>query len=103
METPHPHRKTPRRTFVIWALGCAGVSALLLPSWLKQRALAARTHAVVAEIAQLEEQIAQLAEEREKLQSDPTYLERIARQEFRATREGEILLKIEDAADGPTP
>ena len=81
--------------------GVLVLAAVLLPSWLTLRSLRARTRAVEAEIIRLETAITQLSSERDKLQSDPTYMERVARQEFRATRPGETLFKIEEAADGP--
>ena len=94
-------QRTRRRHLALALGGVALLIALLLPSWLKLRALQARTRAVDADIDRLEATVTQLTDEHSKLQSDPTYIERIARQEFRATRAGETLFKIEDAADGP--
>ena len=81
--------------------GVALLIAVLLPSWLQLRALQIRERAVNADIDRLEASITQLNTEQEKLTSDPTYVERVARREFHATRAGEILFKIDDAADGP--
>ena len=94
-------RRQRRRRLIVGAIALAGLTVLLLPNWLRLRALKTRTRAVDADIARLAAMITQLNAEQQKLQSDPTYIERVARQEFRATRPGEILLKMDDAADGP--
>ena len=101
METRAPSARRRRRQIIVGLAAVGLLTALLLPNGLRLRALETRTRAVDADIARLEAMVAQLSTEQTKLQNDPTYLERVARQEFHATREGETLIKLEDAADGP--
>ena len=86
----------PRHQLLVLIAGLTLVLGLLLwPNWRNLRSLEARTTAMDADIARLEQGIAQYTAEREKLRSDPTYVERVARQAFHSTRHGEILFKIE--------
>ena len=96
-------RRARRQLLSIGALCAAGVLALLWPTWRKLRLIEARSAAVDAEIAHLEQSIAALTVEHQKLTTDPTYVERVARQEFRTTRPGEILFKIEPSPTAGEP
>ena len=104
MDTHRSRQWRSRRQTLILIVGLAlCVAGLLWPNWRRLRTLEARTTAMDADIARLEEHIAQLTTEREKLLSDPTYVERVARQEFHATRQGEILFKIQQPATSSQP
>ena len=101
MDAAHLTQRHARRQRLTLLGGGALLLLILLPSWWQLRVLAARERAVNADIARLEAAILTLQTEQERFASDPTYVERLARQEFRTTREGEILLQMDDAADGP--
>ena len=91
--TAAAHRRT-RRRWQLLGISVVVAAALLLPNGWRLRQLTARTRAVDADVARLETSIQRLIDERDKLQSDPTYVERVARQEFRASRAGEMIWKI---------
>ena len=96
MDTDRARRRRPRRRLLVLIAGLTLLVGLCLwPNWRNLRSLEARTTAMDADIARLEQGIAHYTAEREKLLSDPTYVERVARQEFHSTRRGEILFKIE--------
>jgi hypothetical protein len=73
-------------TLLFWLMFLAGgaalVACLVLPPWLEVRALR-KAHALAQQrIAELEADLTRVSKQIEHLQSDPAYLERLARKEF---------------------
>ncbi|GEM_PF-4563296 len=72
---------------------------LLLPEWVTSRRLSQQLRDTDEEISRLDVLRVTLTDERARLLNDPTYVERVAREEFRSTRQGEILLEFDEPPD----
>ena len=73
----------------------AGEAGLLRILALKRQA-----RALEAEVARLEAQTRQRREERDRLRSDPAYLEKIAREDFGLARPDELVFRFAERAEG---
>lgn len=90
-------------------LGAVVVGALLLlagagvKSYKDLAAARAREAALEAEIADAEERIEQLHGRIERLKSDPSTLERLAREELGMVRAGDVVIVLPPSAAPPAP
>jgi len=65
-----------------------------LPSYTRLQDMEARNQEYQRRIAALEEERAQLLEEKRMLIEDPVYLEKVAREKMGLIREGEVVYRI---------
>jgi cell division protein FtsB len=75
-------------------LGIILILALFFPGYSKYQELKAKNRALLEAIEKLRQQNAKLAEEAERLQSDPFYIEKKARDKMGIGKEGEIRYKV---------
>ena len=68
---------------------------IFLPGYSKFMDLRARNNHLEEEISRLEQENVTLYKEKEKLEKDMDYVEKVARNSMGVTREGEIPIKIE--------
>lgn len=78
---------------IILAL-CGVYLALLMPRLLKVGQLQERSSNLDEQLIKLRQSNAQLEKELKLLQSDPVYLEKVARGKFNKAKEGEIVYKV---------
>ncbi len=76
--------------FVIAAI----ILVLFLPSYAKMQDLKQKNRLYKERIAALEKRNNELTVERERLQDDPVYLEKVAREKMGLIRDGETVYKI---------
>ena len=69
------------------------ITAIFLPGFSKLQELREEKRNLKKRIEMLERANKQLAEEKEKLENDPTYIEKIAREKLGMARKDEIILK----------
>ena len=82
--------------------GVSFFACLFLPAWLENRALRQEYDAARERIAELEEELTRVARQIEHHQSDPAYLERLARKEFGTHTPGVEIIPVETATSVPT-
>jgi cell division protein FtsL len=70
------------------------IAILFLPGFVKIQKLLYRNRELQAQIKNLKKENQQLAQEIYKLQHDPVYLEKVAREELRLGKDGEIIYKV---------
>ncbi len=70
------------------------VLLVFLPSYTKMQDLKQRNFAYNRQIEQLKQKAVELREERRRLEDDPVYLEKVAREKMGLIREGEVVYKI---------
>ena len=70
------------------------VLAVFLPSYTKMQDLQEKNDDYAYRIKQLTEENRRLAEERVRLDNDPVYLEKIAREKMGLLREGEVVYRL---------
>ena len=73
---------------------------IFLPPFAKYQGLRSRNKKLEAEIESLKRESGRLAEEKRKLETDITYIEKKAREKIGVVRKGEIVLK--EAPEAPT-
>ena len=79
----------------IWLFALAFiVLVVFLPSYTKMQDLREKNNDYAYRIKQLTEENRRLAEERIRLEDDPVYLEKIAREKMGIVKEGEFMYKI---------
>lgn len=84
-------------------LAVVGVLALFGPGWWRAWRLQHRAARLDVEIAWLEQENRRLVAEMDRLQTDPTYLERVARRKLGLTRKGEVIYKVATPDTTSTP
>jgi cell division protein FtsB len=72
------------------------VLRLYLPKIEEQKRLRAQTEALRQDIQREAEQLRQLKRKQEKLQEDPTYVEKIAREDLNYAKPGETIFRFVD-------
>ena len=83
-----------------WPLVVAAVLlAYFLPSYAKMQDLKARNNEYAKAIESLQRRNAQLEEERHLLESDPVYLEKVARAKMGLIRDGEKVYRMVPAGN----
>ena len=70
------------------------VFILFLPSYTKMQDLKQKNIDYRRQIEQLQQKSAELKEEKRRLESDPVYLEKVAREKMGLIREGEVVYKV---------
>ena len=75
---------------------------LFLPGYSKYQELAQRNRLLEGKISNLEVTNQDLKEELKKLEVDPTYMEKVARDKLRVSKKGEIIYKIVEVEDDET-
>ena len=87
----------------IWLFGVAIFAFLVfLPSYAKMQDLKKINQEYKQQVADLQNENAQLREERRLLNEDPDYLEKVAREKMGLIKEGEVIYKIVPAQEAPT-
>ena len=74
----------------------AAVTALFLPDIKEYRELRRKQQVLSEDLRLEEEMVAHLKKQQEKLQSDPRFIEKIAREEFGLAKQGETVFKFTD-------
>ncbi len=67
---------------------------VFLPSYTRWQDLRQRNSEYAEQIRQLKEENARLSEEKNRLEHDPVYLEKVARERMGLVRDGEVVYKI---------
>ena len=81
-----------------WIFGVAVLILILfLPTFSKKQALLDKNREYRERIRQLETKISQLSEEKRRLEEDPVYRERVAREKMGLVKDGEVIFKITPA------
>ena len=70
------------------------VLILFLPSYTRMQDLKQKNSDYRKQIEQLQQKSAELKEEKRRLEDDPVYLEKVAREKMGLIREGEVVYKI---------
>ncbi|MCX5656914.1 MAG: septum formation initiator family protein [Candidatus Omnitrophica bacterium] len=82
-------KKVPQK----FILGTILVLILFIPGFIKIGRLILKSHRLEKEIGRLKKENTSLSQEVYRLQNDPVYLEKVAREEMRLGKEGEIIYK----------
>ncbi len=75
-------------------VGAIIVFALFLPSYTELQDLKQKNREYDLQIQELKEQNEDLVEEKRRLEEDPAYLEKVAREKMGLIKEGEVIYKI---------
>ncbi len=70
------------------------LGAIYIPNYLRIRELARQNRELEQAIKEIAQANKRLSEEHRKLQSDPIYLEKVAREKLGVARKGEIVYKV---------
>ena len=81
------------RHWARWA-AAAGLAIVFLPGWWRAYQLRVRAARLDAEITLLDAENRRLLAEMQRLQDDPTYLERVAHRKLGRARKGEVIYKV---------
>ncbi|MBI3320983.1 MAG: septum formation initiator family protein, partial [Candidatus Omnitrophica bacterium] len=94
--TAPPHRppESRRRRWALW-LGLMGL-ALFGPGLYEWVRLSLAQWRLDRRVAELEERHEALTQERQRLESDPSYVEGLIRSTFKVAAKGEIVIPLED-------
>ena len=88
----------------LWLFGISVIIGIsFFPSYLKLNELRDKNIRYEQEIIDLKRQNKELAEEYRKLENDPVYLEKVAREKMGLVRDGEVIYKMvpaEEKAEG---
>lgn len=71
------------------------VLAVFLPSYSKMQDLQKKNQDYALRIGQLDEENKRLKEEKRRLEDDPVYLEKVAREKMGLIRKGEVVYQVE--------
>lgn len=83
-------RKIPKK-FVLVVIA---IAVIFLPGFIKVEKLFYRNKALEEQLNSLKKENKEMAQELYRLQHDPVYLEKVAREELRMGKEGEIIYKV---------
>ena len=89
--------------FVIVAGGLLLFAWIFLPPLSRYRDLKQEEERLSVELAQIEKKIAKLEEERDLLQDDLSYIEKVIREELGLVKPGEIVYKFLPKKETPPP
>lgn len=84
-----------RRSIILWGVLLLGIIAIFLPAFSKLQRLKGENRVLEKEIAKLKDANVRLEEEIYKLETDPIYVEKVAREKLKQTKEGEIIYRTE--------
>ena len=76
------------------------VLVIFLPSYSKMQDLKQRNAEYEAQIKELQAKKQELIKEKQLLEEDPVYLEKVAREKMGLIREGEVVYKITPISEG---
>lgn len=100
-ETGHGQRKM--KNALLLFVGSVVILVAFFPSFMKMRELSVRNDELKSEQAALIEKNKQLLAEKRRLEEDPEYLERVAREKMGLGREGEVIFRMTPAVNGIKP
>ncbi len=79
----------------LWLFGItAFVLVFFFPSFVKLQDLRKKNNQHEAELQRLRKEYKELAEEKRKLETDPAYFEKVAREKMGLVRDGEVIYRI---------
>ncbi|MBP9854596.1 MAG: septum formation initiator family protein [Candidatus Omnitrophica bacterium] len=82
-----------KNAFILFAVAFF-ILLLFLPTFSQKQLLQEKNRQYLKEIYELKRQNAELTEERRKLEDDPVYLEKVAREKMGLVRDGEVIYRI---------
>jgi len=82
-----------KRNIVIFIIIVLWLFLMFLPGYSKREELSAKNERLQRRIKELEKDNRRLIEEEERLRTDPSYAEKIARDDMGMARKGEIIIK----------
>ncbi len=85
--------KVLRFFFIVLLIGIFGI-CLFLPDYSRIKQLKAEKEGLLVEQRRLEEEVVRLKEENKRLETDPSYVEKIAREKLGMVKEGDVLIEI---------
>ena len=77
--------------------GAVLILMMFLPTFSQKQQLIEKNRQYKAQIKKLEQQITVLSVEKRKLEEDPVYREKVAREKMGLVRDGEVIFKITPA------
>ena len=83
-----------RKLIIIWFGLCLVCAFIYLPGLSRLTELKERTKELDREIEEARASNRKLEEEKERLQNDPVYIEKVAREKLGLAREGEVIYRI---------
>jgi len=87
----------------LYILGVTAIAICFLPGYIKLIKLKARNSELQVKVEELKYKNAQYLNQIHKLQTDPLYVEKVAREKMGVVRKGEVLYKVvpeDDKANG---
>jgi cell division protein FtsB len=91
-----------RNALVIFGI-CATIFVVFLPSYLQMQELHGKNRTYERQIRELGRENEALLEERRRLEEDPAYFERFAREKFGIIKDGEVIYRIVPPGTPGTP
>ncbi|MGE0268572.1 MAG: septum formation initiator family protein [Candidatus Omnitrophota bacterium] len=82
-----------KKSLLLFAVAI-GILLLFLPTFSQKQMLQEKNREYLREIYELKRQNAELTEEKRKLEDDPVYLEKVAREKMGIIRDGEVIYRI---------
>lgn len=82
-----------RNALVVFGI-CATIFVVFLPSYLQMQELHGKNRTYERQIRELTQENEALQEERRRLEEDPAYFERFAREKFGIIKDGEVIYRI---------
>ncbi len=89
----HPLKLSPKAIFLS-VLGLILLGVIFIPGYLKIKRFLRQNRELERQIKETKQANRRLEEEQEKLESDPVYLEKVAREKLGLAKEGEIIYKV---------
>ncbi len=83
-----------KKIIVLSVLGLILLGVIFIPGYLKIKRLVRQNRELERQIKETKQANRRLEEEQEKLESDPVYLEKVAREKLGLAKEGEIIYKV---------
>ncbi len=91
-----------RNALVVFGI-CATIFVVFLPSYLQMQELHGKNRTYERQIRELTQENEALQEERRRLEEDPAYFERFAREKFGIIKDGEVIYRIVPSGTSGTP
>lgn len=85
-----------KKAILILFLALVLLIIIFLPGISRYHQLKAREAKLDERIEKLKKLEADLRQQQEKLKSDPTYIEKVAREKLQVTKKGETIVRVED-------
>lgn len=83
-----------KKIIVLSVLGLILLGVIFIPGYLKIKRFLRQNRELERQIKETKQANRRLEEEQEKLESDPVYLEKVAREKLGLAKEGEIIYKV---------